>query len=298
MMQRMRPRLSKVRVRPPTRPHTPHTTSPACCRADLTTHPPEVVGLQAPLGAIDGPRAQKPKSADRAGDARAACSLGLRPTDGRRRRAAASPSPRAAGSRWPCWARRRAWCSEGAPRRTPPFPAAWPRASTASGSGHGSSDCAPHAAALRGGGSPCQQVGSPLPSPLVLPMLAEQRSGRRRPPSNPPPASPGGFAPVRASRDALRRPTARTDSPWCWRPSVACWQPQVGRELEAARRIARGIVSGVCGGVAAEIGEVGELNWEGLWRVVRSRRARAAVRGRVGVDPSRKRLDGALTPLR
>ena len=28
------------------------------------------------------------------------------------------------------------------------------------------------------------------------------------------------------------------------RPSVACWQPQVGRELEAARRIARGIVSG------------------------------------------------------
>ena len=57
-------------------------------------------------------------------------------------------------------ARRRAWRSEGAARRTPPFPAAWPRATPASGSGHSSSDCAPHAAALRGGGSPCQQVGS------------------------------------------------------------------------------------------------------------------------------------------
>ena len=53
---------------------------------------------------------------------------------------------------------------------------------TASGSEHGSSEHAPLAVAARGGCGLHQPEGSPPPSPLVLPMLAEQRSGRRRRP--------------------------------------------------------------------------------------------------------------------
>ena len=64
------------------------------------------------------------------------------------------------GSRWPYWARRRAWCSEGAARLTPPFPAARPRAglaSRAAGTARPTARRTPPPSQRR---QPAQQVGS------------------------------------------------------------------------------------------------------------------------------------------